>query len=186
MVEAAHTDRDVLEYEVRGGLWEGAHALLFYGAVTCALLATLGIAPLATGIGCLLLTFYSIFTVFSSPTYVIIDPSTRQVTLERYHYFIPSRRRFEYHKLDRIEVVESSRPPAEEGETGSRRDLSYFVRVYLKLKGGKRLKIFRSGMTGAPSENRTKAFLVTQDASRALDLPVVYTRQGEKRKAEEE
>jgi hypothetical protein len=181
MVEAANLESQSLEYEVRGGLWEVVHAVLFYVSVACAILATVGVAPLAMGAACALLFSYTIFTFYSSPTYVILDPSTHEATVERYHYFIPSRRQLKSDELERIEVVEPSRVPAGEGESGSRRDLSYYVRIYLDLKDGRRLKIFRSGMTGAPSENREKAFLVTRNAAEALDVPVVYTRQGDRR-----
>jgi hypothetical protein len=180
MAEAATLENQSLEYEVRGGLWEGAHAILFYVSLTCAILATVGVAPLAMGAACVLLFSYTIFTFFSSPTFVILDPSTREATVERYHYFIPSRQQLKRDELERIEVVEPSHVPAGEGESGSRRDLSYYVRIYLELKDGRRLKIFRSGMTGAPSENREKAFLVTQSAAAALGIPVVYTRRGDK------
>jgi len=185
MVEAAGSANEIMEYEVRGGLWEGVHAVIFYAAVACAVLATAGVMRLAMGVACVALLFYSIFTIFSSPTYVMIDPSAREVTVERYHYFIPSRRRVKRGELERLVVVEAPRPPVGEGEKGSRRDLSYYVRVYLELKGGERLKIFRSGMTGAPSENRGKAFLITQSAASALDLAVAYTRSGGGRGPEE-
>lgn len=182
MVETAgndnYPDSTILEYEVRGGLWEGSHAVTFYLGAACAILATMGVARSVTGAACAFLILYGIFTIVSSPTYVIIDPTARELTVERYHYFIPSRRRLERDELEKLEVVEPSRSPAGEGEKGSRRDLSYYVRVYLDLKGGGRLKIFRSGMTGAPFENRRKAFLVTQSAVSALDIPVVYTRRG--------
>jgi hypothetical protein len=181
MVEAVSHDNECLEFEVRGGLWEGFHAVLFYGAIVCALLATLGVARVATGAACVFLIFYPIFAIFSSPTYVVIDPSRREVTVERYHYFIPSRRVLKHDELERIEVAEPSRVPSGKGEKDSKRDLSYYVRVYLVTREGRRFKIFRSGMTGAPSENREKAFLVTQSASSNLDLPVVYTGGGEKR-----
>jgi hypothetical protein len=181
MAEATTLEGHDLEYEVRGGLWEITHAILFYISLSCAILATVGVAPLAMGAACALLFAYTIFTFFSSPTYLIIDPSTHEAIVERYHYFIPSRRQFPHDQLERLEVVESPHVPVEEGESGSRRDLSYYVRIYLELKDGRRLKIFRSGMTGAPSENREKAFLVTQRASEALDVPVAYTRRGDKR-----
>ena len=178
MTEAAVSGGERIEFEIRGGLWETAHAVIFYGAVVSAVLATLGILSLILGIGCIVLLFYSMFTMFSSPTYVITDPSARELTVERYHYFIPSRKRVGPQELEGLEVIESSHVPAAEGEQGSKHDLSYFVRVYLRRKDGRRLKLFSSGMTGAPSDNRTKAFLIVQGLVATLDIPVAYTRRG--------
>lgn len=182
MAEAAAAGGGPIEFEIRGGLWEGMHALIFYTAVVFALLATLGVMRLALGISFLVLLFYSIFAIFSSPRYAIIDPAAREVTLERYHYFIPTRRSFRREELAGLEVIESPRTPPQESEKGSRRDLSYYVRVYLKLAGGRKLKIFRSGMTGAPSENRAKAFLIAAEVARTLDVPVAYRRRGAREK----
>ncbi len=169
-----------MEFEVRGGPWEGFHVLVFYAAVVSAVLATLGVLRLLFGIGCIVLLFYSMFTIFSSPTFVISDPAARELTIERYHYFIPSRKKIGREGLEELEVIESPRVPASEGEKTSRHDLSYYVRVYLKRKDGKRLKLFSSGMTGAPSDNRLKAFLTVQEMAAALDIPVTYTRRGSK------
>jgi hypothetical protein len=73
-----------------------------------------------------------------------------------------------------------------EGEKASKRDLAYFVRVYLRRNDGRRLKLFSSGMTGAPADNRTKAFLIVQRLAGDLDIPVSYTQRGhsEERAAE--
>jgi hypothetical protein len=176
-----------MEFEVRGGAWEVTHVLFFYLALTSAVLATLGVMSVVLGICCVVFLFYSMFTIFSSPTYVIVDPTAQELTLEKYHYFIASRRRMGRDELEGLEVVESPRVPAAEGAANSKRDLSYYVRIYLKLKGGKSLKLFRSGMTGAPAENRVKAFLITRSVSEALAIPVFYTRRGlEEGDAEEE
>jgi hypothetical protein len=178
MTEAEGRKNHILEYEVRGGWWEGLHAVLFYSCLVCAALATVGVARLVTGSLAVFLCFYSIFTIFSSPTFVVIDPPGEGATVERYRYFIPSRKRYGCDRMERIEVEESPQAPSGDEEGGSRRDLSYFVRVYLRLKDGSRLKIFRSGMTGAPYENRQKAFLVTLSAAQALGLPVAYAVRG--------
>jgi hypothetical protein len=184
MTEAVTGYDDSMEFEIRGGLWEGIHAIIFYVSVTFAVLASMGILSIAFGIGCVVLLFYSMFAIFSSPTFVIIDPASREAILERYHYFIPSRHGMGKNELQGLEVIESQRLPAAEGEKGSRRDLSYFVRVYLISKDGRRLKIFRSGMTGAPVDNRSKAFLIVQGISGALDIPVSYTRRGVEKEEE--
>jgi hypothetical protein len=186
MTEAAASAGKRMEFEIRGGLWETVHAVIFYGSVTLAVLATLGIHRLLFGVGCIVLLFYTMFTIFSSPTYVTVDPLTRELTVERYHYFIPSRKRVGPQELDGLEVIESPRVPAAEGEKGSRHDLSYYVRVYLKRKDGRRLKLFSSGMTGAPSDNRIKAFLIVQGLVAGLDIPVSYTRRGLKEDTVEE
>jgi len=178
MTEAVASGSERMEFEIRGGLWEGIHAVIFYAAVTFAVLATLGVMRVALGIGCIVCLFFSMFAIFSSPTYVIVDPVARGLTVERYHYFIPSRRRLGREDLEGLEVIESPRVPTTEGEQGSKRDLSYYVRVYLKRKEGHPLKLFRSGMTGAPSDNRNKAFLIVQGLAGALDIPVFYTRRG--------
>lgn len=178
MTEAAGEKSRNMEYEVRGGWWEGLHAVLFYSCLACAALATVGVARVVTGSLAVFLCFYSIFTIFSSPTFVIIDPSGKGATVERYRYFIPSRKRYEGGQMEGIEVEESSHSPSGDEEGGSRRDLSYFVRVYLRLKDGSRLKIFRSGMTGTPYQNRQKAFLITVSAAQALGLPVAYAARG--------
>ncbi|MDY6794892.1 MAG: hypothetical protein SWK76_06390 [Actinomycetota bacterium] len=173
-MEAASAES--MELEVRGGMWEGIHAVLFYLAVTFAILATVGVMRVATGIGCVFTLFYSMFAIFSSPVYVQIDPSHRGVTVERYHYFIPHRRHIEQGDLERVTVIESSRPPNPQGEqTSGKRDLTYSVKVYLEPRQGHRLKIFRSGLSGAPLDAREKAFLVALEVSGALSLPVVYT-----------
>jgi hypothetical protein len=178
MTEAWAGSGERMEFEIRGGVWEGVHALIFYAAVTLAVLTTLGVMRLAFGIAFIVCLFYSMFAIFSSPTYIVIDPGGRGLTLERYHYFIPSRRRIAGEELETLEVVESSRLPAAEGKRGSRHDLSYYVRVYLKLKDGSRFKLFRSGMTGSPADNRGKAYLIVQAMSGALEIPVSYTRRG--------
>ncbi|MBN2026719.1 MAG: hypothetical protein JW854_08190 [Actinobacteria bacterium] len=178
MTEAVASVSERMEFEIRGGPWEGIHAFIFYISVTCAVLATLGIMSTFLGISCVVLLFYSMFAIFSSPTYVIVDPTAQEITLEKYHYFIASQRRISREELKGLEVTESPRVPAAEGATSSKRDLSYYVRIYLRRRDGKSLKLFRSGMTGAPAENRIKAFLITQSVSHALDIPVLYTRRG--------
>jgi len=139
------------------------------------------VARLATESVCVFLIFYTIFAIVSSPAYAVIDPATREVRVERYHYFLPSRRTLKRDELERIEVVEAPRLPSGEGRESQRRDLSYYVRVYLKAKDGRRFKIFRSNMAGSPSENREKAFLVTQSAASILDLPVLYATAGKEK-----
>ena len=187
--ERVHPERDAaglnadagpreLECEVRGDLWEGIHAVVFYAAVACAILASVGVQRLALGIACVVLLAYSIFAIFSSPTFVRFDAGAREVTVDTYRYFLLRRRRFPRDKLKGIAVVEARREPLPPGEKGSRRDLSYFVRVFLELEGGRRLKIFRSGISGSPFENREKAYLIAEGASRALDLPVDHSRRG--------
>jgi hypothetical protein len=185
MTEATVNETEPMEIEIRGGAWEGIHALIFYTAVTLAVLASLGILRIAFGITFIILLFYSIFAIFSSPTYIIIDARAREVTLERYRYFIPSRRSYGQGELGGLEVVESPRVPAAEGEKGSRRDLSYYVRVYLVLNDGKRLRIFRSGMTGAPAENRRKASLIVENIVDALGIPVTYNQPGKGKPGED-
>jgi len=167
-------EMEVREFEVRGGPWEGIHALIFYAAVTCAVLSTAGIARLATGICAVALLFYSIFAIFSSPTYLIIDPGKRILTWESYRYFVPLRREMPRESIAGVEVVEARRAPATGEGSGARRDLSYFVRVYLKLADGKRRRVFRSGTTGSPHDNRTAAFLIVEELARSLALPIFY------------
>lgn len=178
MTEAAASGNERLEFEIRGGPWESAHVVIFYGAVACAVLATLGVTRLFLGISCVVLLLYSMFTMFSSPTFVMSDAAARELVVERYHYFIPSRSRIGREELEALEVVESGRIPAEEGAKSARRDLFYSVRIYLRRKNGRRMRLFSSGMTGAPSDNRAKAFLIVQDLSRDLDIPVTYNRRG--------
>lgn len=183
MVDAAQKEAGRLEFEVRGGPWEGFHALVFYAAVTFAVLATAGVARLLSGILAVSLLFYSILAIFSSPTYVVILPEERAVIWEDYRFFISFRRRFAREDLGGLEVVESGRLPS--GEVGSafRRDLSYSVHVYLKPVKGRRRMLFRSGMGGNPLENRARAYLVVESMARSLDLPVVYNRLQGPRKA---
>jgi len=178
MAEAATSSSERMEFEIRGGLWESIHVVIFYGAVISAVLATVGVMRAVLGISCIVILFYSMFTIFSSPTYAISDAATRQLTLERYHYFIPSRKTIGREELEGLEVIESPRVPDTKGERGSKHDLSYFVRIYLKRKNGRRLKLYSSGMTGAPADNRTKAFLLVQRLAGDLDIPVYYTRRG--------
>jgi len=181
MPEATGRKGGSFDLEIRGGAWEGIHAAIFYLAVVLAVLATIGVARLATGIACVVLLFYSIFAIFSSPTYVTVEPSNREVLVERYFYFIPWRRTLQRSDLERVAVVESSQLPSTREGKRSRRDLSYYVKIYLELKGRRKLKLFRSGMTGAPSDNREKAFLVAESTANALDLPVAYTLRGAKK-----
>lgn len=178
MTEAAASGNERVDFEIRGGPWEGIHVVVFYGALISAVLATLGVFRLFLGISCIVLLFYSMFTMFSSPTFVVSDPAAHELIVERYHYFIPSRRRLGRDELEGLEVIESGRVPGSGGERGARHDLSYFVRVYLKRKDGRSLRLFSSGMTGAPSDNRTRAFLIVQGLARDLDIPVSYTRRG--------
>lgn len=176
---------DRMEYEVREGAWEIIHVIVFYVSAALAILATAGVARVPTGISCIVLLIYSMFAIVSSPTYVIIDPVSRGVMVERYHYYLPSRHQIPADELESILVMESARPPAEGDDKSSKRDLSYFVRIYLGLKDGGRLKLFRSRMTGAPLENRNKAFLIAEGAAKALDIPVIYASRGKQRDAED-
>lgn len=178
MAEAAVNSSERFEFEIRGGLWESVHVVIFYGAVASAVLATVGVMRAVLGISCIVILFYSMFTIFSSPTYAMSDAAMRQLILERYHYFIPSRKTIDRDELEGLEVVESARVPTMEGERASKHDLAYFVRVYLKYKDGRRLKLYSSGMTGAPADNRTKAFLIVQRLAGDLEIPVIYTRRG--------
>ncbi len=175
---AADQPPPALECEVRGNLWEGIHAAVFYVAVACAVLSSVGVHRLALGIACVVLLAYSIFAIFSSPTFVRVEPDGSGVTVEKYRYFIPRRRWFPREQLRGITVIESPREPSAPGEKGSKRDLSYFVRVYLEAEGGRRFNLFRSGISGSPYENREKAYLITESASRTLNLPVFYGRRG--------
>lgn len=176
MVESVAQDKSRVEFEIRGGAWEGVHAVIFYAAVTMAVLATAGLYRVYFGIAAIVLLFYSMLAIFSSPRFMVID--TEGISLVRYRFFIPARRGLPHEALEGVEVVESPRLPAPEGERGSRHDLSYYARVYLILSGGKRLKVFRSGMTGAPADNRRAAFLIAQALAEAADLPVIYKRRG--------
>ena len=162
------------EFEIRGGWWEGLHVLVFYTAVTCAVLSTLGVARLATGIAAVVLLFYSILAIFSSPTYLVVDGESRALVLERYRFFIPFRRRLARQELESLELEESPYLPGEEGEGEPGGRLSYRVRLHLLLKDGREMKLFRSGLTGSPSDNRTRAFLIAETLSRQLGLPVNY------------
>lgn len=175
MVEAVSNKNGDMEFEVKGGPWERIHVVIFYLAAVMAILATFGVVRLAMGIACILLVFYCIFSIATSPTYVIIGPMSREVVVERYYYLIPRRRRLKRGEFERLSVVESSRPPSSGGDKSSRRDLSYYVHVDLESKGEGKLRLFRSGMAGAPLENREKAFLIAQSTASALALPVVYT-----------
>ena len=178
MAEAVAGVAEPTEFEIRGGVWEKIHAIIFYAAVTMAVLASVGVMRVAMGAACVVLLFYSMFAIFSSPTFVIIDPQAREVILENYHYFIPGRRHIGREEIESLEVVESPRIPTAQEEEGSRRDLSYYVRVYLRLKDGGRTAVFRSNMTGAPADNRSKAYLCVEETVAALDIPVDYTRRG--------
>ncbi len=171
-----------LEFEVRGGPWEVFHALVFYAAVACAVLATVGVARVATGICAVALLFYSILAVFSSPTYLVVLPAEKAVVWERYRFFLPFRRKHLREELEEIVVVESGGEPVERGERPSGSSLSYSARVYLRLRGGGNRSVFRSEMSGSPPENRTRAFLVTETLAANLGLPVSYVRRGGERK----
>ncbi len=173
-VDLAQEDARSMEFEVRGGPWEIIHALVFYAAVTFAVLATAGVARLFSGICAVVLLFYSILAIFSSPTYVVILPEEKALIWEDYRFFVPLRRRFARENLEMLEVLESGRLPSEEGISGSGRDLSYSVHVYLKPVRGRKRKLFRSGMTGHPLENRAKAYLVVESLAHSLNLPVFY------------
>jgi hypothetical protein len=164
-----------MEWEVRGGVWENLHVLTFYTAVTLAIIATAGVARFVTGILSIILLVYSIFTMYSSATFAIIDPDSKELRIEKYYYLLPLKRVLPADKIDSLLVKESARPPADSEEKASKRDLSYYVRIYALLKDGKRVKLFRPGMTGAPLENRGKAYLVTTSIAVALDIPVQYS-----------
>jgi hypothetical protein len=175
MMEVAGGKDQRMEWEIRGGVWENLHVFTFYASVTLAILATAGVARLTTGIVSMVLLVYSIFTVYSSATFAIIDPDAKELKIEKYFYLLPLKRVLPADKIDSLLVKESARPPADSEEKVSKRDLSYFVRVYALLKNGKRVKLFRSGATGAPLENRKKAYLLTESAVVALGVPVEYS-----------
>jgi hypothetical protein len=174
MTEVAGRQDQRMEWEVRGGIWENLHVFVFYTAVTLAILATAGVARYVNGILCVVFLFYSIFTLYSSATYAAVLPLSQELEIDRYFYLIPSKKRIGSDKLQAVLVKESSRSPGDSEEKASKRDLSYYVRVYVLLKDGRRIKIFRSGMTGAPLDNRKKAYLITESTARILGLPVQY------------
>lgn len=103
------------------------------------------------------------------------------MTWESYRYFIPLRRELPREGIAGVEVVEARRAPGTGEGSEPRRDLSYFVRIYLKFADGKRRRVFRSGVTGSPHDNREAAFLIAEALASSLDLPIIYhTRGGEK------
>jgi hypothetical protein len=171
---AAEGDRR-MEWEVRGGVWENLHVFIFYTAVTFAVLATAGVARFVTGILCIPFLIYSIFTMYSSATYAIIDPESKELRIEKYYYLLPVKRTIGSEDITSLVVKESARPPADSEEQASKRDLSYYVRVYALLKNGKRVKLFRSGVTGAPLDNRKKAYLIATTIAATMNLPVEYS-----------
>lgn len=173
-MEAVEGQDAGMELELRGGAWEVIHAVVFYIAVALALMATFGVWRLTTGIVSMVLLFYSIFAIFSSPSYFIVDPSREGALIKRYHYFAASERDLPRESLEGLLVTESSQPPSQGEERASRRDLSYYVKIYLQLREGGKLKIYRTSMTGSPLENREKAFLISEFLAGALDLPVLY------------
>lgn len=166
------------EFEIRGGWWEGIHVMVFYTAVACAVLSTLGVARLATGITAVILLFYSILAIFSSPTYLVVDGESRALVWEHYRFFIPIRRRLPREEMESVEVTESPYPQEEKTEGKAANRLSYRVRLDLLLKDGRSVRLFRSGPTGGPKDNRTRAFLIAESLSRQLELPLVYRRSG--------
>ncbi len=179
MSQAASSGVEPLEFEVRGGLWEALHVLVFYASVASAVLAivTHGTASLLLLIACVVFLFYSMFAIFSSPTYVATDPGAHELVVERYHFFIPRRSRIGREQAELLEVMESARVPTGEGRVAGR-DTSYYVRVHLRKTSGRRLRLFSAGMTGAPYDNRLKAYFIVHDVARALDVPVAYSRRG--------
>ncbi len=166
-----------LEFEIRGGPWEALHAMVFYAAVICAILATAGVSRMATGISAVALLFYSILAVFSSPTYLVIIPEEKAVVWERYRFFLPLRRKHPREELEEIVVLESSGAPTEGDEKRSGGSIAYSARVYLRWRGGRKRRVFRSEMSSSPAENRTRAFLVAEALARHLGLPVSYSGQ---------
>jgi len=174
MEEAAGQQKQRMEWEVRGGFWQYLHVFIFYLSVSLAIMATAGVVRLASAIACVVLFVYSMFTMCSSATYVIIDPVLKELTIEKFYYLLPIRRRVATDTMQAL-LVEESAPPAEDEGENSKRDLSYYVRVYLIIKDGRRLKLFGSGMTGSPQENRKKAYLITRSIAAAWNLPVNYS-----------
>ncbi|OFW56881.1 MAG: hypothetical protein A2V52_06760 [Actinobacteria bacterium RBG_19FT_COMBO_54_7] len=175
MEEAVGLHEQRTEWEIRGGFWEYLHVFIFYVAAALAVLATAGVARLTNGIACLILLVYSMFTVYSSATYVIIDPVSKELLIEKNRYLLPKKHRINMADVKTLLVEESGRPPAEaEGEI-SKRDLSYSIRIWLILKDGRRLKLFKPGMTGSPQENRKKAYLITSSTAAIWNLPVDYS-----------
>lgn len=168
-------EEKVLEWEIRGGPWETFHALVFYAAVACAVLATAGVARLATGICAVALLFYSLLAVFSSPTYLIVFPKEKAVVWERYRFFLPIRRKHLREELEEIVVVESGGGSVEEDGKYSGGSLAYSARIYLRWRRGRKRRVFRSEMSGSPLENRTRAFLVAEALAVHLGLPVSYS-----------
>lgn len=105
------------------------------------------------------------------------------MVLRTYRYFLRRDSVFPASDFDHVLVEESPRPPSPGGK-GGRGDISYYARVFLERKDGKRLRVYRTGFSGSPLRNREGAFLVAEAASRALHLPVRYvggrSREGKK------
>lgn len=105
-----------MEWEVRGGFWQYLHVFIFYLSVTLAIMATAGVVRLASAIACVVLFVYSMFTMCSSATYVIIDPVLKEVTIEKFYYLLPIRRRVATDTMQALLVEESAAPAEDEGE----------------------------------------------------------------------
>ncbi len=61
------------EYEIRGGAWELLFVLLFYAGATMTMMGTFGVVPVVLVPIGLPLALFSIFTIASSPTYLLTE-----------------------------------------------------------------------------------------------------------------
>ncbi len=117
MQEAVAGAEGRVEFEIRGGAWEGIHAVVFYIALTMAVLATACVLRVYFGIACIVLLFYSMLAIFSSPRFIVIDKGG--ISLLKYHFFLPRRVALPRDALEGVED-ELELPAVEDTAPGER------------------------------------------------------------------
>ncbi len=159
----------IIEHEISGGAWDASLFIAFYAGVLLVLLTSLGVVPFWGVIVGLSLVFFSIFAIFSSPTYLRIEDG--ELFLDRTRLFINFTKSLSREEMEKIVVEESHRASQWEEDKVPERDISYFVNVYIKTKRG-RIKAFQSSLSKHPRENRELASSISSELSSITGLQV--------------
>ncbi len=160
-----------IEHEISGGAWDTTLFLAFYTGVLLVLLATLQVISFWGVIAGLSLVFFSIFAIFSSPTYLRIEEGN--FFLDRIRLFIHFTRQLSREEMERIVVEESRRASQWDDDKVPERDISYFINVYIYFKRG-RVKAFQSSLSRHPRENRELAHSIASELSSITGLQVEH------------
>ncbi len=177
----ADTTAQELRFVIRSDLWERSFVVLFYAAFLLVILASipalgLGLTGAIIGIG---LVPVSMFGIFSSPTEAVVTPDGTAILWERYRLFMRLSKRVEPAAMKRLRIIEPSAVSSEKVERDNPKvDITYYVFLQLELASGKKLRLFGSGLTMTPLEQKRTAYELGTRLQQLFEIPLenIYRR----------